>query len=55
MSSRNTHWNNLPQIDGTWFYNQSLILYNSQYDESGLSVNYNSVGDSTEWTNLDLL
>lgn len=57
MSSRNTQWDNLQQTGvGTWAYNQSDFDYNQDLSlQETLQVAYNYLGDSTVWTNLDLI
>ena len=57
MSSRNTQWENIQQTGvGTWTYNQEGFDYNQDLSlQETLSVAYNFLGDSTVWTNLDLL
>lgn len=57
MSSRNTQWENLQQTGvGTWTYNQAGFAYDQEFSlQETLQVAYNYLGDSTVWTNLDLL
>lgn len=48
-----TSWDSVKKPGGGWAYNEVGYTYNQATDpDSGLSVYYNSVGLTTQWTAL---
>lgn len=43
-------YTNIKKAGSGWFYNETDMEYNED-NIGGLEVNYNSLGDSTSWTN----